>query len=235
MPGAWNMSLDEALVHAVASGASPGTLRFYQWSEPTLSLGYFQQLEDRRLHQASKGCPLVRRSSGGGAILHHHELTYSLALQVDDRFASRKLYTSVHEALLEVLASWSILAELFASDATAARASFLCFERRTPGDVILRGAKVCGSAQRRIGSAVLQHGSLLLSRSDCAPELPGLHDLGGITPQDFAALPVAWKTALERRLRLGSFTEGNWTKQEIADAGRWELERYGETGWISRR
>jgi lipoate-protein ligase A len=235
LPGAENMSLDEALLHAVAAGASPNTLRFYRWSEPTLSLGYFQRLHDRQLHNPSLNCALVRRSSGGGAILHHHELTYSIALRVNDRFASAQLYTLVHEALLQVLANWSIRAELVSGPRSESATEFLCFARRSPGDVILSGYKICGSAQRRVGAAVLQHGSLLLSQSAYAPELPGLLELSALSPDDLASLAKAWKTALESRLGDGPFSVGKWTVEEQEAAERWNQERYGENGWISRR
>jgi hypothetical protein len=77
--GAWNMAVDEALLlDAIEDGSA--TLRFYQWSEPTLSLGYFQRYADRNQHHASRNCAIVRRQSGGGAILHDRELTYSLVL-----------------------------------------------------------------------------------------------------------------------------------------------------------
>src|SRR5882724_9809402 len=77
--GAWNMAVDEALLESAAVDGI-ATLRLYQWSEPTLSLGYFQPAADRQTHPASRECPLVRRASGGGAILHDRELTYSLAI-----------------------------------------------------------------------------------------------------------------------------------------------------------
>lgn len=235
-PGSKNMSLDEALLHSVAAGASPPTLRFYQWCEPTLSLGYFQKLEDRQQHASSLACPIVRRSSGGGAILHDHELTYSIAMRVDDRFGSRELYTQVHEALIEVLAEWSIAAELFSGEAPAdSRQAFLCFQRRTPGDVVLRGAKVCGSAQRRVGSAVLQHGSLILSQSLAARELPGLRELGCDRLPEAKEIIGAWITALQKRLELGRLEQGEWTSLESDAANRWERDRYGESGWLARR
>src|SRR4051812_39572627 len=82
--GAWNMALDEALLHAAESDGT-ATLRFYGWREPTLSLGYFQKHVDRALHSASENCTLVRRTSGGGAILHDRELTYSIALPKSHR------------------------------------------------------------------------------------------------------------------------------------------------------
>src|SRR6188474_2624923 len=77
--GAWNMAVDEALLETAAiSGLA--TLRFYTWQEPTLSLGYFQSAVDRDHHPDGRDCPLVRRASGGGAIIHDRELTYSIAL-----------------------------------------------------------------------------------------------------------------------------------------------------------
>src|SRR5688500_9559950 len=81
--GAWNMAVDEALLESAATG-SVATLRFYEWHEPTLSLGYFQPAADREQHAASRACPLVRRASGGGAIVHDRELTYSLAWPLRD-------------------------------------------------------------------------------------------------------------------------------------------------------
>src|SRR5271169_4762547 len=77
--GAWNMAVDEALVDDAAARHACW-LRFYGWSEPTLSLGYFQGYEERLAHRPSRQCPVVRRPSGGGAILHDVEITYSLAI-----------------------------------------------------------------------------------------------------------------------------------------------------------
>src|SRR5437868_3979467 len=77
--GAWNMAVDEALLETAAN-TNQATLRLYQWRQPTLSLGYFQLAADRAQHAASAACLLIRRPSGGGAILHDRELTYSIAL-----------------------------------------------------------------------------------------------------------------------------------------------------------
>jgi len=112
--GAWNMAVDEALLEAAAEGQ--GTLRFYRWSEPTLSLGYFQQYADRRQHEPSRQCAVVRRPSGGGAILHDIELTYSLAVPSRHPLALDRLgfYQAVHTALIAVLAEWGIEATMFA-------------------------------------------------------------------------------------------------------------------------
>src|SRR6185295_18138238 len=91
--GAWNMAVDEALLETAAT-TGQATLRFYQWQEPTLSLGYFQSVADRQQHAASLDCPVVRRASGGGAILPDRELTYSVALP--QPVASSALYDACH-------------------------------------------------------------------------------------------------------------------------------------------
>lgn len=121
LPGATNMALDEVLLENVgASGRA--TLRFYRWSEPTLSLGYFQRYDERFGHAASAGCALVRRSTGGGAILHDRELTYCLAVPTaDERLVdNRRLYDAVHEALVAELAALGMTASLHQAPALSA-------------------------------------------------------------------------------------------------------------------
>jgi lipoate-protein ligase A len=203
--GAWNMALDEALLESATAG-NHCTLRFYQWSEPTLSLGYFQKHEDRAKHIASNGCALVRRSSGGGAILHDRELTYSFTVPPEHRLARTPtdLYHAFHGSLLETL---GLLAgsnfELSAGNARvpAADEPFLCFRRHAPGDVLLNGHKIAGSAQRRHRGAVLQHGSILLKRSALAAELPGVQELTGVRIEP-EILARKWSAMLATHLSL---------------------------------
>jgi lipoate-protein ligase A len=187
------MAIDEALLEAAAEGQ--GTLRFYRWSEPTLSLGYFQPYADRRQHEPSRQCAVVRRASGGGAILHDIELTYSLAVPAAHPLAADRLgcYQAMHAALVEALADWGVQAVVLqqADKESHNRQPFLCFQRRAPGDVLVDGVKIAGSAQRRCRGAVLQHGSVLLGRSAAAPELPGLADLSG-KQVDHRQLLDAW-------------------------------------------
>ncbi|MEX2138154.1 MAG: lipoate--protein ligase family protein [Pirellulales bacterium] len=190
--GSWNMAIDEALLHRAAEGAPP-VLRFYEWEVPTLSLGYFQRYADRTQHPASADCAAVRRATGGGAILHDRELTYSCILPPKHPLGRRaaELYNAIHTSIVAVLAEYGLNANLLACGDQSPHATgcgapdhgaepFLCFERRTPGDVLLYGWKIAGSAQRRQRGAVLQHGSILFERSPCAPELPGIHDLTSI-------------------------------------------------------
>jgi lipoate-protein ligase A len=193
--GSENMAVDQAMLeHAEALGLP--LVRTYQWQEPTLSLGYFQKLRDRANHAESVSCELIRRSTGGGAILHHFDWTYSVAIPsklIDDSAgksskttgAARALYDAVHDEIVRLLTKIGFAASKWAEPAacdTPQRGqgcAFLCFERRSEGDIVVDGAKVMGSAQRRYKNTVLQHGSLLLARSTFAPSLAGLRELEG--------------------------------------------------------
>ena len=195
--GAWNMAVAEALVEAVAEDQTP-TLRIYQWERPTLSLGYFQSYAERRLHPPSLEAEVVRRLSGGGAILHDQEITYSLVLPSTHPLAanSQLLYYWVHQAIVKWLTlflagravSWRLVLCGGAPNQSVQREQpFLCFLRRSPGDVLLvDGAegsgdhKIVGSAQRRRRGSVLQHGSILWATSQAAPELCGFKQLTGL-------------------------------------------------------
>lgn len=234
--GAWNMSLDEALLHGVANDTSPETLRFYQWCEPTLSLGYFQPAQDRKGHLPSSHCKLVRRSSGGGAILHEHELTYSLCVRTSDRFSSGELYHLMHQSLISILQKVDVAAELFDDNSASQTVPtpFLCFERRSTGDVVCRGAKICGSAQRRQMDAVLQHGSLLFRQSVHAPELPGIEDL---TQKRLKLDEVSqnWATAIDARVPRGLEPPSSWKQAEIDAAQLWQARRFSNDAWTFRR
>ena len=234
--GAWNMAVDEVLLEWSAASGRCGW-RFYGWEEPTLSLGYFQRYEDRRDHAASRECAAVRRASGGGAIVHDAELTYSVVVPGGHPLACRRLvlYEAVHAALVDVLAERGIAASVGSAPpgAPSQRQPFLCFQRRAPGDVLVGGVKVAGSAQRRSSGAVLQHGSVLLSRSAAAPELDGLDDATG-TPIDRDQLIETWLEKLAGRLAM------SWRNEPLQDAERHRVAalsngKYGSNGWTRDR
>jgi lipoate-protein ligase A len=233
--GAWNMAVDEVLL---GWSAEKGRccLRFYQWSEPTLSLGYFQRYEDRRLHPPSLGCPVVRRISGGGAILHDDELTYSLVVPRPHPLAARAplLYRTVHTTLIEALADLGLAGHLHEQPRRRAeeRQPFLCFQRRAPGDVLVGDTKVAGSAQRR-RQAVLQHGSLLLGRSAAAPELDGLAQLLGV-PVRGEEIARRWLTRLADRLRFVWAPEALCDKEK-AVAREIAQKKYESGPWTKNR
>jgi lipoate-protein ligase A len=179
--GPSNMARDEAMLDAVAEDPSCALLRTYGWSEPTLSLGYFQPVALADGEPRWRGQPLVRRPTGGGAIWHHHELTYALVLPAAHPLArpSSALYQGVHAALARLLQAHGIDVQRRGPDAPPQSAGrpFLCFADRDPEDLVVHGIKLVGSAQRRRSGAVLQHGSMLLQSSPRTPELAGLGDV----------------------------------------------------------
>jgi lipoate-protein ligase A len=235
-PGAWNMAVDEMLLERAQDQAAP-CLRFYRWSEPTLSLGYFQTYADRVEHPPSISCAAVRRLTGGGAILHDNELTYSIVLPGAHPLAARRdeLYQAVHGCLIEVLAHFGVTARLCTGDdkIDASRQPFLCFQRRSPGDVLIGQTKVCGSAQRRRNGAVLQHGSLVWRASSAAPELAGVADIAN-HPLELENLAEIWLAGLGQRLGLGWHAE-ELDEKELRRAETLAELRYGCDDWTKNR
>jgi len=224
------------LLESAAAGGG-FSLRFYSWQEPTLSLGYFQQYDDRRQHEASRNCTAVRRATGGGAILHDREITYSIAAPPGNRLAVKHLmlYETIHAALIDALAGYGIHASLCQGEGRESdrHQPFLCFQRRSPGDVLLLEVKIAGSAQRRSRGAVLQHGSVLLARSPAAPELPGLSEAAAIS-LSFDQLVQAWLSKLAETISM-QYQPGILTNPEQRRAAELAGEKYGSTQWTRHR
>jgi len=176
--GSWNMATDEYLLETSISDRLKA-VRMYRWEEPTVSLGYFQNSEDEALSTKFQNLAAVRRLSGGGAILHHHELTYSFALPADDSLTQvpTELYGRVHKAIIDVLRDFGADCSMRGDDDAKSDEPFLCFVRGDRHDIHCNGHKIVGSAQRRRKGAVLQHGSIILEQSAHASEIPGLRDL----------------------------------------------------------
>jgi lipoate-protein ligase A len=165
--GATNMATDEAILTAVAEGRSPPTLRFFAWQPPCLSIGYNQAMAEVDITECQQaGVGVVRRPTGGRAILHTDELTYSIvAPQSEPRVAG-----GVVEAYRRLSAGWVRGLRLLGVDVAQAEAghgqdadvSAACFDAPSAYEVTAGGKKLVGSAQVRRREAVLQHGSLLL-------------------------------------------------------------------------
>ena len=178
---------------------------------------------------ASRECPLVRRQTGGGAILHDRELTYSLAVPAGYPRASDAawLYSIIHKAIARTLASYGVDARVSAApQGPETRQPFLCFQRRGACDVLVDDSKIAGSARRRSRGAVLQHGSLLLVRSTARPELPGILELTGSSPPP-AELGERLAQELSCDLRLSLERQGLSAAegQAAAGAGRTKIRR----------
>lgn len=235
------MAVDECLLHRAAEQGE-AVLRFYRWTPATLSLGYFQRAAERDTHAASRSCPLVRRSSGGGAILHDHELTYSLSLPTSHPLAAdaETLYRRTHGMLVETLAEFGIRAVLNERTLVPLGGEpFLCFQRRSVGDVLVDGHKICGSAQRRRKGAMLQHGSILVAQSDYAPELPGLVELSGRRALAMDELQQSLLAGWRRRLsELGlpaPIPHDGLTVADTESAERICNDQYGADVWTNRK
>lgn len=237
--GDWNMAIDEALLESTAASGEP-VLRWYAWREPTISLGYFQAVPKLAPDDPLHGLAIVRRLSGGGAILHHHEWTYSCVLPEGHPLARRPtdLYVEVHQAIIEVLQRLGAHASLRGQrSAGDERNVFLCFRRGDPRDVILAGHKIVGSAQRRRGGAVLQHGSVLLRSSVHVPNQPGLRDLAEVAIDD-PALRDRLAEAVVRRLAGETIkisdVRTSLTPNEQQTAQSLVTERYSRPDWKAK-
>jgi lipoyl(octanoyl) transferase len=164
-PGSVLMTEDSDLLQQADAGEVGATLRFYEWAEPTVSLGFHQRdslLDFARLDHAQ--VPWVRRPTGGASVLHSEELTYSIVVPTSGEGAAAQLQEMVSRAIADGLRSVGVPAE------TAERGEPLsalpnrtsCFVRTSRWEVTVRGRKLVGSAQRKLPNALLQHGSILI-------------------------------------------------------------------------
>lgn len=184
LPGRLNMALDEALLRLHERGLCPPTLRLYRWQPPALSLGRFQprpHLEPEVLRHL--GLEVVRRPTGGRAVLHLHEITYAVVAGSAEGLPSSPgaAYHLLCQGLLAALGLLGVEAEL-GREAAKPPEPEVCFLRQTRADIICRGRKFVGSAQTWRGSSLLQHGSIVLAPQ--AAELAALFradpdELGG--------------------------------------------------------
>lgn len=251
--GATNMARDEAISRAVSEGKQPPTLRFYGWVPPAISLGQSQRLRsvnEAACHEAGVG--IVRRATGGLAILHTDELTYSIALPITHPLAAGDVMTSyrrIADAIVEALKRLGV------SDANADRVAKedkakgpVCFEAPSDYEVVGGGRKLVGSAQWRRVDGVLQHGSLplvgdiarvcaLLVDAPAAEQVrehaATLQDvLGHEVTWDAAA--AVWQAAFADVLDI-HFTEGRIGDEELRCTEDLLREKYANDAWTRRR
>lgn len=250
--GPTQMAVDEAIWRAVAEGRVPPTLRLYAWEPPCLSLGRHQSAgEVNRDALTAAGYGLVRRPTGGRAILHIDELTYSVAAPLTEPRVRGDILTSCQRISQGLLAALSLLG---VRDAAVHQQKLptstgpVCFE--TPGEfeIAVGGRKLVGSAQARGRGALLQHGALPLTGDIariCAflrvPVDPAqvrarattlAETLGREVPWDEAARAVAegFARALELPLEPGELTP-----QEMETAHQLRREKYAADEWTFRQ
>lgn len=262
--GDWNMAVDEAMLEAARDGRVPPTLRLYAWEPACLSLGYAQSFKDVDVPALQhQGWHVVRRPTGGRAILHTDELTYSVTGPQDEpRLAGSVLesYRRLSAALLEALRRLNLPAEVATprldANLTSARAALhgpVCFEVPSDYEIIAGGKKLIGSAQARRKGGVLQHGSLPLygdlTRIVQALIFPGDDERAiaaerllerATTAERVVGYAIAWQTAaeafvaaFEHALDL-KLIPGALTRDEISRAEELTREKYGHANWTER-
>lgn len=164
--GAWNMALDETILEFAASNRVPPTLRLYEWNPPCLSLGYAQESKDVDLPAiAINKWDIVRRPTGGRAILHRNEATYSISTSIDEPFMKGTIlesYRRVSDVLLSALEKLEVHADANKIYPEVRTTQAVCFEVPSNYEITYRGKKLIGSAQSRKLGGVLQHGALPL-------------------------------------------------------------------------
>jgi lipoyl(octanoyl) transferase len=161
--GATNMAWDEALLKR-AERTGESVFRLYGWASPTLSLGSNQVARGCYDEDAARtlGISFVRRPTGGRALLHHREVTYSATMPLEARDRPRAAYDFINEVLLAGLARLGVGAERAAATVGAAPGLRPCFDLPSEHEIVVEGRKLVGSAQVRRGRALLQHGSILI-------------------------------------------------------------------------
>ncbi len=166
--GRFNMDFDLALLSAAEKGKIPPTLRFYRWKPPTVSLGCNQKAEEEVNTEFCKkvGIGLVHRPSGGGAIFHEDEITYSFTASISAHPAFADLlgsYYVIIEGLIKGLQKLGINAKVRGERSAGPERYIPCFALSSRHDLVVNRKKIVGSAQRRKKNAFLQHGSIPIS------------------------------------------------------------------------
>lgn len=235
--GAWNMAVDEAILESVYSGDSMPTLRLYAWQPACLSLGLAQPFEEVDLQTLIKnGWDIVRRPTGGRAILHVDELTYAvIAPETEPRVAGGvlKSYLSLSSALLEALRLIGLNPEANQEDsnATSDKPNPVCFEVPSNYEITVNGRKLIGSAQARRKEGVLQHGALPL-HGDLTRIIQALRFEDNQAAQKAQTRLLAHATTVERELGVApSFTE---VKEAFKDAFQRTLNLDLQPGELSK-
>jgi lipoyl(octanoyl) transferase len=255
-PGAWNMAVDEAILEAAGGGKVPPTLRLYAWEPPCLSLGYAQPYADVDVaHLNERGWQVVRRPTGGRAILHTDELTYSICGPSSEPRLAGSVLESYRTLSAALMAAMHLMDSPAESQPSAASQSHgpVCFESPSNYEITVAGRKLIGSAQARRKEGVLQHGTLplqgdlsriiqVLTFSDenarrIAAEKLHTH---AATLEEVTGRVIAWQeaaqafaTAFQETLNL-HLTRADLTPAELARAEELMETKYAHADWTQK-
>jgi lipoate-protein ligase A len=262
MKGSLNMAVDEAILRSAIRGETGPTLRFYQWKPACLSLGYFQDVKKEVDLEAlpSQGVDLVRRLTGGKAVLHDDELTYSVVVpEVMLPGTVLETYRRISQALVEGLRLMGVPATIAALErgVTSRDPRFrqaACFSAPSWFEILWDGKKLIGSAQNRKGGMILQHGSIPFTFDAaklvrCIRTTSPEHALRAesMLKRKAAGVSEALGRAVERReledhLKAGfvealgwELESGNLTPNEEAEARSLAEAKYRNDAWTMER
>lgn len=256
--GAWNMALDEAILEHIGRGESLPTLRLYAWTPACLSLGHAQPFADVDMARlTSHGWEVVRRLTGGRAILHTDELTYSVIAPANEPRVEGSVlesYNRLAQALLLAVKSLDVPVEMKEGKANNdATPNPVCFEVPSTYEITVNGKKLIGSAQARKREGVLQHGSLPLTgdlsricqtlafENESARENAAKRLLERATTVESAlGREINWETAAQAFVRafeaqLGlSLEKGELSESESRRTDELVKEKYDHPSWTAR-
>lgn len=252
LDAAYNMALDEALAFSVRTGQSPPTLRLYTWQSPSVSIGRFQRINSiNHTLCCQRHIPLVRRPTGGRAVLHASELTYSFSAPATVAPFSGGLWESYHLLASAFSRAFTLLGlspSLHDKKKSPQHRSPVCFSAPSYGEFTVNGRKCIGQAQRHWAgnsAGLLQQGSLPLDIdyaeiAEFFGGAPGEHASAMVGIREL--LPDVTLEGLKLAVRQGfevqfgaSLAQGAPSAQEIALADRLEREKYLAPAWTAQR
>lgn len=248
--GQRNMAVDEAVLQAVSAGDAAPTLRLYAWTPPCLSLGRGQKSDDIDFQGVKDlGWDVVRRPTGGRAILHADELTYSVALPADDPLAEGGIldsYRRISTALRAGLVRLGLQSEAAKRTERGDQRSPMCFETPSHYEITVGGRKLIGSAQVRRRAGLLQHGTLplfgdvgriceaLIYPDEAAREAAKMLIRSKATTLAESGIYVSWQQAAEAMVEgfaetfAITFTVSSVSEAETQAAAQMIADGYGE-------
>jgi len=258
--GAWNMAVDESILEHIHRGEAMPTLRLYSWDPPCLSLGHAQSFADVDLERIkANGWEVVRRVTGGRAILHTDELTYSVTGSTDEAVLAGGVlesYNRLAQALLHAVRELGLPVEIKEHEPAGHSSSVtnpVCFEVPSTYEITVNGKKLIGSAQARKKEGVLQHGSLpltgdltricqaLIFKDESARETAAQRLLArATTVRSVIGVETAFETAaralvhgFESQLKI-KFESGVLSRSEEKRAAELVEEKYANPVWTER-